>query len=105
MLWEILTLHAPWEDLRFPSHVFKRVAKGDRPTIAPDDTKRAMPGYVDLLRRCWHQEPDGRPDFRAIFNELSAISDGANGGSGAGIYSEKVAEDIEKGDPEGAFDL
>ena len=47
------------------------VQRGIRPTIPPS----APAVYVQLMKDCWHADPDRRPSFTDIVDRLVAMSD------------------------------
>lgn len=95
ILWEIVTRRTPYQGM-IKSHAgpsgiagaaaatlkaIQDIIAGMRPII-PD---RCPPRMADLIRRCWHSDPNARPDFQTICDELSemereksAVVDGIN---------------------------
>ncbi|PIM97891.1 Dual-specificity kinase [Handroanthus impetiginosus] len=70
VLWELLTGKLPYEHLTPLQAAVGVVQKGLRPTI-PKDTH---PKLVELLERCWQQDPTLRPDFSEVSEILQRIS-------------------------------
>ncbi|XP_030522735.1 serine/threonine-protein kinase STY46-like isoform X1 [Rhodamnia argentea] len=70
VLWELLTGKLPYEHLTPLQAAVGVVQKGLRPTI-PKDTH---PKLVELLERCWEQDPTLRPDFSEITTILHKIA-------------------------------
>eukprot|EP00019_Armaparvus_languidus_P006004 CAMPEP_0168607050 /NCGR_PEP_ID=MMETSP0420-20121227/16923_1 /TAXON_ID=498008 /ORGANISM="Pessonella sp." /LENGTH=538 /DNA_ID=CAMNT_0008646807 /DNA_START=56 /DNA_END=1672 /DNA_ORIENTATION=- len=70
VLWEILTREEPFKEFHsfkeFRDAVCKRHV---RPPI-PADT---LPSLRELIERCWHPDPDQRPDFTHIVAALEII--------------------------------
>ena len=61
--------------------VVEMVAKsGDnpyRPEIPKSaDAAEINPSTVDLMKECWNEDPDQRPDFSKIISKLKAINKG-----------------------------
>merc|ERR1712151_1346610 len=73
-MFETLTCTQPWchEDrfFKFSYHIADAVSHGERPPVPLDAAERAPPGHIDLMQRCWHQDPNKRPPFDSILDEL-----------------------------------
>jgi serine/threonine protein kinase len=65
--YEVITGCVPFED-RSPRDI-DGVLRGERPAL-PDDTS---PILVDLVGKCWHEDPLQRPSFRAIAETLLSL--------------------------------
>ncbi|PWA94530.1 ACT domain-containing protein [Artemisia annua] len=70
VLWELLTGKLPYEYLTPLQAAVGVVQKGLRPTIP----KNTPPKLVELLEKCWQQDPSLRPDFTEIIEILNQIS-------------------------------
>ncbi|XP_055811579.1 serine/threonine-protein kinase STY46-like isoform X2 [Solanum dulcamara] len=70
VLWELLTGKLPYEFLTPLQAAVAVVQKGLRPTI-PANTH---PMLVELLEKCWQQEPRLRPEFSEILNILQYMT-------------------------------
>ncbi|XP_062163679.1 serine/threonine-protein kinase STY17-like isoform X2 [Alnus glutinosa] len=70
LLWELLTRKLPYEHLTPLQAAVGVVQKGLRPTI-PADTH---PKLVELLERCWQQDPSLRPEFSEIVQILQHMA-------------------------------
>ncbi|KZV19164.1 hypothetical protein F511_38460 [Dorcoceras hygrometricum] len=70
VLWELLTGKLPYEYLTPLQAAVGVVQKGLRPTIP----KHTNPKLVELLERCWQQDPTLRPDFSEVTEILRKIS-------------------------------
>eukprot|EP00939_MAST-03C_sp_MAST-3C-sp1_P004320 g4320.t1 len=73
IMWETLSLRAPWKKYKRYFEVWKMVSEGKRPPIDPDDAAEAPKGYIELMRDCWSQSPSERPHFRDIQPALNII--------------------------------
>ncbi|KAK8834314.1 hypothetical protein M9Y10_000521 [Tritrichomonas musculus] len=66
IVYELLTLDEPFENLNFFTLYSKIVTKGERPEF-----KYPIPlCYRDLITRCWSPDPNARPTFQDIVKEL-----------------------------------
>eukprot|EP00761_Pharyngomonas_kirbyi_P013884 gb/GECH01013913.1/.p1 GENE.gb/GECH01013913.1/~~gb/GECH01013913.1/.p1 ORF type:complete len:303 (+),score=69.05 gb/GECH01013913.1/:1-909(+) len=76
IMWEILTQEEPYKN-SIPMSIQHRVcAEGFRPsleniTIENDQQQQ----YVDLMKQCWDQNPDERPNFSNIVEELTKLDE------------------------------
>ncbi|KAJ7967113.1 putative Protein kinase [Quillaja saponaria] len=70
VLWELLTRKLPYEFLTPLQAAVGVVQKGLRPTIP----KHTHPKLVELLERCWQQDPTVRPDFSEITEILKQLA-------------------------------
>lgn len=84
VLWELLTWELPWGNL-YPWAIAHNVQRRERPAIPATselpgmtpDADGNIPGltlYIELMQRCWAQEPSDRPDFQEIIKVLKDIS-------------------------------
>ena len=71
-MFEILVHQAPWEDTLDVNDVLRKVAKGERPAIAPSYEAEAK-CWCTLMRKCWAQEATDRPAFEEVFAQLSQL--------------------------------
>lgn len=70
VLWELLTRKLPYDHLSPLQAAVGVVQQGLRPTV-PTNTD---PKMVQLLERCWQQDPSSRPEFSEITEILINIS-------------------------------
>jgi len=68
-LWELASRRVPWEG---QSDVKQLVVAGHRPFLSAVDPN-CPPGLIQLIQRCWIPQPEERPDFGTIVNELKVI--------------------------------
>lgn len=83
VLWELLTWQTPWEDYCgdrgcHPVQVWNWIVEGSRPKIPQQNELPAGPlavygDYIDLMKRCWAQNPYSRPEFQTIASQLQAM--------------------------------
>ena len=84
VMWELLTWKLPWEN-EIVWAIVGQVLQGERPPIPPLEelpgmglgVARLQPHveqYIELMKRCWAQEPGDRPTFDEVANELNAIN-------------------------------
>lgn len=66
MLYEAVERQRPWHELNFVYKVFKKVEKGERPPLTEDRLSKAPDEVVKLMKRCWHQDPERRPNFKEV---------------------------------------
>lgn len=69
--YEIMTLEIPFKDYTFMMLCRRVAMNGERPTF-----KYPIPDcYRDLITRCWSQDPEKRPTFEQIKEELKTNPD------------------------------
>ena len=68
VLHELLTHQQPWDGLEM-HEITARVAQGRRLNVPPELQEEA-PGWCALMRACWAQDPEQRPVFQAIWDQL-----------------------------------
>ena len=66
LVYEILTLNHPFEEIKNPLELRKRVLEGYRPPI-PSNIHAS---YKKIIERCWLHNPEQRPSFDKIVEEL-----------------------------------
>lgn len=68
ILWEVIVMEIPFHGFPVQGLPMQVTAKGLRPEMSP-----AMPKAVaELLNKCWHHEPEKRPNFKEILKQLRA---------------------------------
>jgi len=71
ILWELATRKPPYYGID-GSEVSRKVKdEGLRPKISD---KEAPGPFLELMKRCWHEDPDRRPHFGDIIKELDAMN-------------------------------
>ena len=90
--YEVLTGRVPFEGMSLTKLV-KGLAAGKRPEegFPPAGTPQEL---VDLVHKCWHDDPDARPTFGEIFAALSGpIAQAVKAGAGRGAAVGPTAEE------------
>ncbi|XP_038662838.1 receptor-interacting serine/threonine-protein kinase 2-like [Scyliorhinus canicula] len=74
VIWQIVTCQKPYKHAANSQHLKLCVGKGDRPDIGiiPDDRPESSDVLLDLMGKCWHENPDERPTFRKCVHELES---------------------------------
>ncbi|XP_040911977.1 receptor-interacting serine/threonine-protein kinase 1 [Toxotes jaculatrix] len=69
VVWVILTGEEPYANARSEDQISQCVRNGDRPAenLIPDDTPEEI---IQLMRRCWSQNPQKRPTFKEGYNSF-----------------------------------
>ena len=73
ILWELLTLREPWDDVGDHKAMWDCVRRGERPSMIAEEAAAAPPGYVALMRAMWADNAASRPTFGAAVEELGAV--------------------------------
>ncbi|RIB19843.1 kinase-like domain-containing protein [Gigaspora rosea] len=69
LFWELTSGVPPFSGVaKYSINMF--IARGDREKIIPNTPQ----AYVDLFMKCWSSDPDKRPTFDIIFDDLNRIS-------------------------------
>jgi hypothetical protein len=69
MLWELVARKSTvFPDIDSPYNIALQVIAGKRPQI-PDD---APPEFAAMMKDCWQQDPELRPDFEDLEKKLAA---------------------------------
>ncbi|KAF0412043.1 calmodulin-dependent protein kinase [Gigaspora margarita] len=72
LFWELTSGVPPFSGVsRYSINMY--IARGDREKIIPNTPQT----YVDLFMKCWSSDPDKRPTFDIIFDDLNRISETA----------------------------
>ncbi|XP_065191550.1 uncharacterized protein LOC135822669 [Sycon ciliatum] len=67
VLWEAYERNSPFAEYRFMHMVQDAVLNGQRPSVPTD----MPPEYAALMRQCWHGDPNQRPRFGAVVEQLN----------------------------------
>lgn len=85
ILWELLTLLVPFEDVPVVTIIFWVVSQDKRPAL-PADLRTQLgdpPGldeYIHLMQACWARDPAARPTFSQVAAQLRLIRRKGSGG-------------------------
>mmetsp|Transcript_15369 Transcript_15369/g.19692 ORF Transcript_15369/g.19692 Transcript_15369/m.19692 type:complete len:531 (-) Transcript_15369:287-1879(-) len=66
VLWELITRQPPYKGKQEIEVAFAAANRGLRPYMPLE----CPPGYASLMQRCWDDNPDIRPDFTEVLDEL-----------------------------------
>lgn len=70
---EVAFRHVPFERLD-ATQVARQTMMGIRPDMEDDyDSEEAPPQILDIIRECWHQEPEQRPSFAEVRQKVEAL--------------------------------
>ena len=70
IVYELITLEMPMSKMKF-QEIIRNVINGYRPEIPPD-----VPNvYREMIERCWSQQPEKRPSFDEIVEDLKTNPD------------------------------
>lgn len=79
VLWELATLRKPWPGKR-PLQLIGLVGREGRRPEWPDDVRYLPDGFVELVERCWAQDPIERPTVDEVAHELERMYAALAGG-------------------------
>mmetsp|Transcript_142495 Transcript_142495/g.355164 ORF Transcript_142495/g.355164 Transcript_142495/m.355164 type:complete len:305 (+) Transcript_142495:57-971(+) len=72
---EVAFRHVPFE--RLDAHqVARQTVAGIRPDFEEVAADEAPAGILDIIRECWHQEPERRPSFQEVRQKIELLADG-----------------------------
>ncbi|CAI5492957.1 unnamed protein product [Closterium sp. Naga37s-1] len=71
VLWELCTVQLPFAGMTAMQAAFAVVNRGTRPDIPPSIP---LP-LAELMQVCWHSNPDRRPPFTYVVQQLEAMQD------------------------------
>ena len=69
IMWEFMTGRRPFWDQIHDTDLIINTCNGLRPSITTNVPK----GYVDLMKKCWHSDPNKRPIASSILEQLDYI--------------------------------
>ncbi|GES76307.1 kinase-like domain-containing protein [Rhizophagus clarus] len=69
IMWELMTCRRPFWDRNHDTELILDICDGLRPPIVTN----APEGYIELMKECWHSDPQKRPQADDITNKLSKI--------------------------------
>jgi serine/threonine protein kinase len=71
IFWQICSLATPYAGYSQKTHFERVVQNGERPVCDPT----WPPSWIELMEACWDADPDKRPAFDSIVNELELRCD------------------------------
>lgn len=82
VMWELATRKVPWDDeidtkvyIKFYGQLADALEAGKRPRVDVEVAQN-NPGFVALLKECWAQKPESRPEFPAVVRLLGELKGG-----------------------------
>ena len=66
----VATRRQPFAERAHDQYLALSICNGIRPEITE---KYAPKCYIDLMKRCWDQNPDNRPNARKIYHEIDSF--------------------------------
>jgi hypothetical protein len=69
IMWELMTGRRPFWDQIHDTDLIIRICDCFRPPIVTN----APEGYIELMQKCWHSDPENRPTIIDINNEIRTI--------------------------------
>lgn len=74
---EVVFRHVPFESLD-AHEVARQTMAGTRPGMEEEFPEQKVPaGMLEMIRSCWHQEPDPRPSFQEIRLQMEVLASSA----------------------------
>ena len=69
IMWEVMTGRRPFWDRNHDADLIIGITDGLRPPIVTN----APEGYIELMKECWHPDPEKRPSAESIWSNGSKI--------------------------------
>ncbi|RIA80328.1 kinase-like domain-containing protein [Glomus cerebriforme] len=66
IMWELMTGRRPFWDRNHDTDLIIEIYDGLRPPIVTN----APEGYIDLMKECWHSNPNKRPTASELYNKI-----------------------------------
>ncbi|RIA98839.1 kinase-like domain-containing protein [Glomus cerebriforme] len=66
IMWEHMTGRRPFWDRNHDTELIIEICDGLRPPIVTN----APEGYIDLMKECWHSDPNKRPTADILWNKI-----------------------------------
>eukprot|EP01047_Picozoa_sp_COSAG01_P045944 COSAG01_NODE_4272_length_5193_cov_7.742638_6_plen_143_part_00 len=97
---EVVDRRLPWSGSGNPGIVPLKVSQGQRPEwqLRPAADR---PELVELVRRCWDQEPCHRPDFSEVVRTVAGLRRRASNSSSGGVATAAGIVPIDERDEKG----
>ncbi|GET03289.1 kinase-like domain-containing protein [Rhizophagus clarus] len=71
VMWELMTGRRPFWDRNHDTDLIIDLCDGLRPPIVTN----APEGYIELMKECWHSDPQKRPQATDIYNAINEMFD------------------------------
>jgi serine/threonine protein kinase len=72
IMWELMTGRRPFWDICHDSDLIIEICVGLRPLIVTN----APEGYIELMQKCWHSDPNKRPTASSLLSKIKTMLDG-----------------------------
>ena len=72
VLYHMVTLKRPFDDMNAHNQEFYVFRRGVRPSL-DDSAIEPFPGLADLISKSWSQDPKARPTMQSIFGQLKLL--------------------------------
>ena len=69
IMWELMTGRRPFWDQNHDTELIIEICDGLRPPIVTN----APEGYIELMKECWHSDPNKRPTGNVIYEKVEKI--------------------------------
>jgi serine/threonine protein kinase len=66
IMWELMTGRRPFWDKNHETDLIIEICDGFRPPIVTN----APEGYIELMQKCWHSDPNERPNAKYIWDKF-----------------------------------
>ncbi|KAJ7320591.1 hypothetical protein JRQ81_020102 [Phrynocephalus forsythii] len=75
VIWGVLTQKKPFSEENNILHIMMKVVSGHRPQIPPvsKSRPRACSNLIQLMQKCWQDDPSKRPTFQEITSETEDL--------------------------------
>ncbi|GES89974.1 kinase-like domain-containing protein [Rhizophagus clarus] len=74
IMWELMTGRRPFWDRNHDIELIIEICDGLRPPIVTNAPK----GYIELMKECWHEDPNKRPVAIDIYDRIDIMRYGTN---------------------------
>jgi len=71
IMWELMTGRKPFWDQNHDTELIIEICDGLRPPIVTNAPK----GYIELMQKCWHSDPNKRPTSVYLKEKLNSLYD------------------------------
>ncbi|RIA94196.1 kinase-like domain-containing protein [Glomus cerebriforme] len=69
IMWEFMTCRRPFWDRNHDTELIIEICDGLRPPIVTN----APEGYIELMKECWHSDPNERPTAIDLYNKIKEM--------------------------------